>query len=220
MPYDDRHRAARAQQPEISERPELLILAGALGIGLPIIFTLGILVLQVAMPDHDPVTDTISDLGRGPHAVWMDTLFYLNAAGHIALALGAAHAHLGRWGWSVGALILTLVALDLVMLGIWDEFGSGSEPGDYSVHTRFAVALFPLYLAGPLSMARGAAGAGRAHGHLFVACALLWPITSLFYFFGPEAIDGITERIAGASTLLWTIPLGWLLLKRGLRARS
>ena len=201
-------------QPVAGERPELLILCGALGIAFPVLFTLGVLALQVVIPNHDPVTDTISDLGRGPHAVWMDTLFYVNAAGHIALGLGAAHAHLGRWAWSAGSVVLTLLALDLVMLGIWDSFGRG-EGEEYSAHSQLAILLLPLYLIGPLSMAPGAARAGRAYWWLFVVSAGLWPAAALFYYFGPDPVDGLLERIAGATTLLWTIPLGWLFLARG-----
>jgi len=176
-------------------------------------------VLQVVIPDHDPVTDTISDLGRGPNAVWMDTLFYLNAAGHVALALGAAHAHLGRWGWSAGTVILTLVGLDLVMLGLWDEFSTESDVENLSVHSQLAVLLFPLYFVGPLSMAAGAARASRGYGRAFIAGAALWPVCALAYYFGPDHIDGALERVAGLVTLLWTMPLGWLFLSRG-RARA
>jgi hypothetical membrane protein len=193
-------------------RAELLAVTGAAGLAGPLLFTIGILVLGQAIPGHDPVRHTISDLGRGPHAIWGDTLFYLNAGGMVALAIGAAHAHPGGRGWSAGVLCLALIAPVLVMLGLWDEFRHGSEVRDYSVHTWVSTLLLPLFLVGPAAMIRGAGG---RTGRLFAAAAVLWPILALAYFFGPGDIRGLLERAAGLSTLLWTLPLGWLLLSRG-----
>lgn len=200
------------------ERPELLVLCGLLGILGSLAMTIGIVAVQSIAPGHDPVSDTISDLARGDTAWIMDAIFYFNAAAMLALAIGAAHLHLGRWDWSLGLLVLALVALDIVLLGVWDEFYSQPGVEKTSVHTRLATFLFPLYILGPLAMARGAGEVSRAYTWLFVASAILWAITSLIYFFGPSEYYGVTERIAGATTLLWTVPLGWIFLTRGRRA--
>ena len=194
------------------------MLTGAAGLAGPLLFTLGILVLGLAMPGHDPVRHTISDLGRGPQAVWGDTLFHLNAGGMVALAIGAAHAHPGGRGWSAGILCLALIAPVLVMLGLWDEFDTDAGPGNWSVHTWLSILLFPLFLIGPLAMISGAARGGPVPPRLFAASAVLWPLLALAYFLGPDAVRGLLERAAGMATLLWTLPLGWLLLSRGLAA--
>lgn len=198
------------------QRPELLILCGALGILGPLAMTVGIVVVQSIAPGHDPVSDTISDLARGDTAWIMDVIFYFNAAAMLALAIGAAHLHLGQWDWSLGMFALTFVALDVVLLGVWDTFYSQPGVDKTSVHTRLATLLFPLYLVGPLAMVRGIARVSAVSKWLFIASGILWPITALIYFYGPAPYYGLTERIAGATTLLWTIPLGWVFLRRGL----
>ena len=215
---DDRHVEARETDAVVAaERPELLILCGAMGILGPVAFTVATLVMQILVPNHDWMADTISDLGDGPMQIWMDCFFYLQGAGLIALAVAAAHAHLGRWGWSAGILMLTLLALAIVLLGVWDEFYTRPDPPHLSVHTRIAITLLPLFTLGPLAMAAGAARIDERYRRMFLASAALWPVLALTYYFGPDGWDGLLERIAGAVTLLWTVPLGWMFLSRGLR---
>ncbi|MBT8425880.1 MAG: DUF998 domain-containing protein [Silicimonas sp.] len=197
------------------ERPELLILCGLLGLLTPVVMSIGIVVVAMVSPDYSWIEDTISDLARGDTSWIMDKLFYLNAAGMIALALGAAHLHLGRWDWSLGMFALVFLALIIVLLGVWDQFYSQPGVEKMSVHTTLATVLFPLYLIGPLAMARGAGTISSVYRWLFVAAGILWPITALIYFFGPSQYYGLTERIAGGMTLLLTVPLGWMFLSRG-----
>ncbi|MDG4650501.1 DUF998 domain-containing protein [Roseibacterium sp. SDUM158017] len=199
------------------ERPELLILCGIAGLAGNVA-PFAAMALSVPVARHDFIADTISDLGRGPHAWIMDTGFYMNAAGMLALAIGAAHLHLGRWFWSLGILCLALLALVTVLLGIWDEFGAG--PGaspDVSVHTKITYALAPLYVVGPLSMAGGAVRLMPRARVLFVASAVLWAAFAVAFKLAPGDIDGIVEKVAIAATYGWTLPLALLLLRRGSR---
>lgn len=173
-----------------------------------------------ATAEHDFLSDTISDLARGPHKWIMDTGFYMNAAGLLALAIGAAHVHLGRAAWSLGLFCLSFLALVIVMLGLWDAFHTGpAAPDTLSVHTRLSYFLGPLYLAGPLLMARGARRVARIYAWLFVVSAALWAAFAVPYKLAPTSYDGVLEKIAVAATMLWTVPLAWLFLVRGLRRR-
>ncbi|MXQ07616.1 DUF998 domain-containing protein [Alphaproteobacteria bacterium GH1-50] len=198
------------------ERPELLTFCGAFGILGALVMTFGVLIVQTFAPGHDPIEDTISDLARGDTAWIMDAIFYLNAASLLGLAIAAAHLHLGKWDWSLGIFVLALLALDIVLLGVWDTFYSTEGVDKTSVHTRLATALYPLFLIGPLLMVRGISNAAGVLPRVFIAASILWGITALIYFFGPEAYYGITERIAGATTLIWVLPLSWVFLRRGL----
>jgi hypothetical protein len=198
------------------ERPELLTLCGLLGYAGNLA-PLPALLLAITVAQHDLVADTISDLGRGPHHWIMDTGFYLNAGGLLALAIGAAHLHLGRWFWSLGILCLALLALVITLLGIWDEFHSvGSETARLTVHTKLSFALAPLFLIGPLAMARGAAKAASRAGTAFAISAVLWAIFATAFKLAPTAYDGILEKAAVAATWGWTLPLSHILLRRGL----
>ena len=197
-----------------AERPELLLFCGAAGLigNLAPLLTIA---WASAVIDHDMIADTVSDLARGPHRLIMDCGFYLNAAGLMALAIGAAHAHLGRLGWSLGIFALTLLALVVVLLGVWDAFGATAEGSGMSVHTTLSFLLAPLYVAGPLLMAPGIA---RLHGWMkpsFIAAAILFLLFAAGFKLAPTAYDGILEKIALAATLAWTLPLSWALAVRG-----
>ena len=200
-------------------RPELLLACGVGGF-LAMVAPLGAMCVAALVAQHDIVADTVSDLARGPHKWIMDTGFYVNAGGLLALAIAAAHLHLGRTGWSAGIFALAGLALVIVLLGIWDEFHEGWDK-DLTVHTKLSFALGPLYLAGPLFMARGI---GRVSGRLswvFVVSAALWLALSATYVMAPTGYDGLLEKAAIAATLLWTMPLAWVFARKGMvKARS
>ncbi|MBJ3762339.1 DUF998 domain-containing protein [Maribius pontilimi] len=170
--------------------------------------TAGTLVTQ-----HDFIADTISDLARGEQKWIMDVGFYFNAAGLLALAIAAAHAHLGRIGWTVGLFCLSFLALIEVLLGVWDEFGQQTQ--DMSVHTRLTFFLGPLYLIGPIAMAGGAGGVNTRYKWLFWISAAIWAVLATAFKLAPNGIDGILEKLAVSGTLLWLVPLSWLFLARG-----
>ncbi len=197
------------------ERPGLLIFCGLAGL---IAMAAPLLTMIVAsfIAEHDFVADTLSDLARGRHKWIMDIGFYINAGGLLALAVAAAHVHLGRIGWSIGVFCLALTALVVVLLGLWDKFDAdATDPANWSIHTRLSILLGPLYLAGPLLMARGASAISRAYRRLFVAASLIWVVLAVLYWLAPNAWDGIVEKAALAATLLWTLSLSWLFYVRG-----
>lgn len=196
-------------------RPELLLVCG-------IIALLGTVAPILAMTtgwlftDHDFVADTISDLGRGPHKIIMDVGFYMNSAAILALAIAAAHLHLGRTRWSFGIFTLTLLALLTVMIGLWDAFGrTNAEGAGMAVHTWLTFGLGPLYLVGPVLMAPGVARLHRWMPWAFYASAALWIVFATAFKLSTDDIDGLIEKIALCATYGWTLPLTWLFLKHG-----
>lgn len=212
---DDRQPAATHP---VQERPELLLVCAVIGI---VGIFAPILLMGVAnlFATHDLIADTISDLARGPHKWIMDLGFYLSAAGLLALSIAAAHAHIGRVGWSTGIFVLALIALVIVLLGLWDRLNTApSDPERMTTHTRLTFALGPLYLAGPLLMARGMARVSRRSAWAFVAAAGLWAVLIAAYQLAPDSYDGLLEKAAFAATTLWTAPLAWMFLRRARRA--
>lgn len=172
--------------------------------------------ISAGIARHDLVADTISDLGRGPHKWIMDTGFYLNALAMAALAAATLRLHPGGWRWSLGIICLVCLAPLIIGLGLWDQFHTaGDNPPGRTVHTWLTLGLGPLYLVGPLAMARDA---GRWHGWLrpaFFAAAGLWIVFAAAFKLVPTGIDGLLEKIAVSATYLWTLPLVWLVLRRG-----
>ncbi|SLN62873.1 hypothetical protein ROJ8625_03169 [Roseivivax jejudonensis] len=210
----------RAEMAEVvtHERPELLVLCGIAGIlgSLGPVLTI---VWAASVNQHDFVADTISDLARGPKAWIMDTGFYVHAAGLLGLSIAAAHAHLGRVGWSLGIFCLALLALNVTLLGIWDEFGATADSEGLSVHTKLSFGLGPLFLAGPLLMSQGARGIRNLYGNLFIASSVLWLAFAAAFKLSPNGYDGLFEKVAVVFTMLWTVPLGMMFTARGLERR-
>ena len=213
---DDHHESADVVA---HERPELLMACGAIGLIGSLIPLFTIVWADIAVGNHDFIADSISDLARGPERFIMDVGFYAAAAGLLALAIGCAHAHLGRTGWSLGILSLALAALVVVMLGLWDAFGSTAEGDGMSVHTQLSFALAPLYLVGPLLMATAAGHIDDRLRWSFIAAGVIWLVFAAAFKLTPTSVDGIFEKIAFAGTYLWTLPLGVILWRRG-HARS
>lgn len=197
-------------------RPELLLVC-AIVAGVGNLAPLVTMAVSLSIAEHDIVADTISDLGRGPHKWIMDTGFYMNSAAMLALAIAAAHLHLGRSGWSFGVFTLALLALLTTMIGLWDAFHTAAHnPPGMTVHTWLTFGLAPLYVAGPILMAPGAA---ERHGWMkpvFYASALLWIVFAVVFKLVPTTIDGIMEKIAITATYGWTLPLVWLFFRHGL----
>lgn len=200
---------------QADERPALLALCGAVGLlGAVGLVGLG-LVAQVQVPGHDPVAETISDLGDGPGARWMDLGFYVQATGLGALGVGAAHAHVGRWGWSLGVLALLLLGVVVALLGAYDEFHTGPVPPEaYTVHTRLTFTLVPLYVAGMVGTAAGAARVARPLGPVFLGAAAALVLFGPAFYLVPDGIDGLVERLLLVPGLVWTLSLSGLFLDR------
>ena len=215
MTYSERadHRAEVVAK----ERPELLIFCGAAGM-IGSIVPLPAMVLGTLLAKHDFIADSLSDLGRGPHHIIMDTGFYVAAGGLLALAIAAAHAHLDHFLWSLGIFCLALLALVVTLIGLWDEFGQDVDAG-LSVHTKLTFFLGPLYLAGPLLMIQGARRVSPVYPWLFGVSAVTWLVFATWFKFAPDDYDGVLEKVGIGATLLWTVPLSWLFLRRGLSER-
>lgn len=215
--------AAAPSQPDLATRdaPALLALCGVLG-ALGVAAMLGCAVIaQLRMPEHRPIADTVSALARGSEGWIMDTGLYLHAAGLLALAIGAAHAHLGRTGWSFGLLILALLALATCMIGIFDFFHRRSvEMSDLSVHTYTTYVMYPLYVAGPAVMARGAGKVWPPLRPVLLGCAAASLVLGPVFYLAGDAWDGLAERLLMLPTLLWTAAVSGLLIHVAARWRA
>ncbi|APX10553.1 DUF998 domain-containing protein [Tateyamaria omphalii] len=198
-------------------RPELLVFCGAVG-ALGNIAPLAAMLMAMAFAEHDFMADTISDLGRGPHKWIMDTGFYLGATGMLALSIGTAHYHIGRFWWSLGVFVLALLALVITLLGLWDDLTAQGD--NWTVHVWLTFLLGPLYLAGPLVMAGAIARISAALRGAFIASAILWIVFATGFKLAPDSYDGALEKIAVAATLIWTLPLAWILWRQGRNSLS
>lgn len=182
-----------------------------------IIGILGVVVAQTMVPDHDWMADTISDLGAGQHEIIMDVALYAFAAGIFAVALCAAHAHLGGVAWSGGVLILALLAAAVVVIGARNEYGDGDNEG-IVVHIYVVYALGLGFFVTPFLLASGVERDQTVSRRVLISMGLLWGLTAPVFFVLPTSIDGLYERGLGLIACAMISLLGWMFVQRGRRA--
>lgn len=182
--------------PALFERPGLLLALSSVGfLGCASLIG-GTLLAQMFVPDHDWVSDTISDLAAGPWELVMDMALYGFAAGILATALAASHAHLGKAGWSIGVVSLAVLAALVIVVGARNEYGDSDSEG-VPIHIYLVYGLGLFFFIVPVSMAKGI---GEDHGwarRLLIALSIIWGIASPIFFLLPTNIDGLYERGLG-----------------------
>ncbi|EYD71744.1 DUF998 domain-containing protein [Limimaricola hongkongensis] len=203
-----------AGQPIDAERPYLLLLAAGIGFLGCLSLIGGTIAAQIVVPGHDWIADTISDLGAGEWEIIMDVALYGFAAGLFAMALAAAHAHLGGIGWSAGVFSLAILAALVVIVGARNEYGDGDNEG-VVIHIYLVYGLGALFLAAPLSMA---AGFGRHHPRarlLLIGLAVAWGVMAPLFLMAPTTIDGLAERGLGLVACGIIAVMSWVFWMRG-----
>lgn len=200
------------------ERSWLLIVLGLVGLGGCAALIAGTIIAPVFVPDHNWISDTISDLAAGRWEIIMDIALYGFAAGLMATALAASHAHLGKGGWSGGILALTLLASLVTIIGARNEYGDNDGEG-VVIHIYLVYGLGALFLLTCATMAAGlrAAGHPRACATL-IGLGLLWAVMAPVFLMSATSIDGLLERLLGLIACAIVAVLASVFLRRGIRA--
>ena len=160
------------------------------------IFAVSILIADVVVPDHDWIADTISDLGAGRYEFIVDIGIYAFSAALIAVALLAAHVHLGGWRWSAGLIGFAVLGLIVFLVGARNEYGDQDQDG-VVIHIYLVYALGLMLAVLPWAMAEGADRIDRRRGHALRGLSILWAVSAPVFFFLPDTVDGIYERYLG-----------------------
>ncbi|WP_339678555.1 DUF998 domain-containing protein [uncultured Zhongshania sp.] len=185
-------RDASAHQ-ESQSQPNLII-----GLGWYVVFAcavsgITVLIADFVVPNHDWISDTISDLGAGKYEFIVDIGIYTLSSAFIATALLAAHIHLGGWRWSLGLVGLALLGLVIFLIGARNEYGDNDSDG-VVIHIYLVYALGLMMAAVPALMAKGAKRVGVAYSRILVGISILWIVSAPIFLFLPTKIDGIYER--------------------------
>lgn len=199
----------------LPEHPHILNGMAALAIAGPVIFSLSILIADFVVPDHDWLADTISDLGAGKYEYIVDLGIYAYSMSLIACAVGAAHAHLGGRGWTLGIYGLILTGLIVFLVGARNEYGDADQDGTV-IHVYLVYALGALFAVIPWAMSAGAGAISRTLGILCKVATILWVPLAPVFFFMPDGIDGIYERMLGGITFLFVISIALTLRGRAM----
>lgn len=202
--------------PAIEDEPKLMIALGWFSIVGCVSLCITILIADFVVPNHDWVADTISDLGAGKYEFIVDIGLYAFSASLIAIALLAAHVHMGGWRWSVGIVGFAAFGLLVFLVGARNEYGDSDSEG-IVIHIYLVYAIGVLMAAVPWLMADGAARAGRSYGRTLRGIAILWTISAPVFFMLPTDIDGIYERYLGLISMGAVATLARLFIARGRR---
>lgn len=205
--------AEQVKQAKVQEQPGLILALGYYAIAGCVIFIISILIADVVVPDHDWIADTISDLGAGRFEFIVDIGLYAFSASLICIAVLSAHVHLGGWTWSLGIVGFALLGLIVFLVGARNEYGDNDSEG-VVIHIYLVYALGILMAVLPVALAGGAARAGDRYRKLLLAYAALWAVSAPFFFFLPDAVDGIYERYLGLISVATVITLAQLFITR------
>ena len=200
--------------PKLEERPALMIGLGSFAILGCLVFAACVVIADFVVPDHDWIADTISDLGAGRYEFIVDVGIYAFSASLLVIALLAAHVHLGGWGWSFGILSFALISLIVFLIGARNEYGDNDSEG-VVIHTYLVYLMGLLFAVGPALMSKGAARAGKIYRQTLIGLAIAWAVCSPVFFFLPNDIDGIYERLLFLIASAIIITLALLFIQRG-----
>ncbi|WP_349368197.1 DUF998 domain-containing protein [Salinarimonas sp.] len=170
------------------------------------------LVGSALAPNYDPIADSISDLAAGRLSWIQDVGLVAFAIGLAALAIGLARTGEGRL-WTAGVVFLALVAADVAVIAVHDEYGD-REPGGLVFHLELVYLLGGLFAATTLCLAPGLWRESRARGAFDGAIAGLWIVLAPIFFFVPTRLDGAYERGLALLVLAWTFGMARRLARR------
>lgn len=188
--------SCETRRPQYPAHPAFLLVTGTLGLLGIVSLTAGQVAGALLLPDYDWTAQTISDLAAGRNEIVMDIGLYGFAAALTAAALGAAHLHLGRAGWTLGTFALVLLAAATIIIGARNEYGDGDQEG-VVIHGYVVVAIGILFAGLPFLMMGGARLAGKVYARIFLACGVLWSVGAPLFFVVPSGWDGAWERALG-----------------------
>lgn len=197
----------------VDEQPLLLVSLSLLAVFGCVALATSILIADFVVPDHDWITDTISDLGAGRYEFIVDIGLYAFSAALIGLAVLAAHVHLGAWDWSVGIIALIIFGLLIFLIGARNEYGDNDNEG-WVIHIYLVYALGIAMTVACFALARGAARASPRYRMILIATGIVWVISAPVFFLLPTDVDGIFERYLGAVSFVFILALAHLFYQR------
>ncbi len=212
-PMFDIDAAAGKRTDDEASHPQLFYLCGVVGICGCVVVVLANIVGVLVQPKDGLVADTISDLAAGRYAVIMDIGLYAFAAVILARAAGLRRLHWGKRSWTAGSWLLTLMAVMIVVIGAYGEYGD-NDVGGLVIHLPLVLAMALTFTASALLTAAGFYRYRRRWFWFNIACAVLWVLGAACFWFSPTTIDGLIERLVGSVMVVWLFALSKLLIDR------
>lgn len=202
------------------DRRRLLLGCGAVGVLGAFAVALADLVGIALVEQHDPISETISELAIGRYAWVQDLGIDLLAVGVVACAAGLYLWRAGGAAWKAGVLLLFVLGIDLVLIAEHNQYaGRPGTPGAV-IHIYLVYALYGIVALASLLLSFGLERAGRAWQRFGLAVFAGWTLLAPLFFVVPTAWDGAYERLMGALLVTWIAALAWLLIRTGRRGST
>lgn len=166
----------------------------------------GNVVGSIVVPDHNWISDTVSDLAAGRYEIIQDVALYGYAGALAALALGCAHLHGGDWRWGVLTTALALLAVCVIIIGARNEYGDSDNEG-IVIHVYIVYLMGALFIASFILAARIFANAFEWFATVSWWCVGIWALGAPIFFVMPTGYDGAWERGLGVVAVVWTSAL-------------
>lgn len=196
--------------------PSLLLFCGIMGfIGCFAVLATH-LVGIIVVDNHDPISDTISDLAAGRYNWIQDAGLQIFAIGLFACSVGMFTWNLGGIKWKISATLLILLAIDISIIAGHNEYGDG-QPGGLEIHIYLVYFLGVVFALVTALAAFDLERYSKSWKHLSLGVTILWVVLSPLFFFVPDSITGAYERFIALIIVAWVAGISWLLIQQGQR---
>ncbi len=188
---------------------------GTIGIAGAAYFVVTVVVLHFIQTDLDPIEILISKYGLGRFGWLMILAFLVVGVGTLALALGLRRSLAPGKRVATLAVLMALTGLGFLNYGGLHHIVSGLLEADHeaeaTIHDLSGLLLFLTIIIGAFILrgvfARDARWQGLAAAALWFALGLL--VTFSLFFFLPEEVTGVAQRVFVAVIMSWLAVIGW-----------
>jgi hypothetical protein len=188
---------------------------GTIGFAGAAYFAVTVVVLHFIQTDLDPIEIDITKYGLGRFGWLLILAFLVVGVGTLALALGLRRSLVPGKGVATSVVLMALAGFGLLNYGGLHHIVSGLLEADHeaeaTIHDLSGLLLFFTIIIGAFILrgvfARDARWQGLAAAMLWFALGLL--VTFLLFFFLPEEVPGVAQRVFVAVIMSWLAVIGW-----------
>lgn len=190
----------------------VLLVCGVLGLLGPSAAVVADVVGFLVVDAHDPISETISKLAVGDRSWIQDVGISIFGLGAASCGVGLAAWRRGGLAWKAGVTAIFLLAVDLACIAQYDRY-EGQLGEGATVHRALVYALYGIFAASSLLLARGLGDGRRGWRNGSVASGLAWIVLAPLLFVVPTAWDGAYERVVACILVGWFLAVSILLIR-------
>ena len=192
------------------------VYAGTLGLLGAILVVLADLVGILVVERHNPISETISRLAAGKYGWIQDAGFVAFAIGLGAIGIGLFLWNRGGFRWRFAAVLLSLLAPDMLLLAYYNQDVARQQQPGTSIHLCGAYFLYAVFCLAVLLFGFEFRRTRPPAAYFSFAVFLFWLVGGpAFQFVISTSWDGVLERLLGLAMVAWVLMVSWLLRQHG-----